>query len=56
MKPVLSVIQRRLHEDQPYTFLYEVQGLAASGPRLKGVRIDHPLDPLAHLERDWVVR
>jgi len=56
MKPVLSVIQRRLHEDQPYTFLYEVRGLAASGPRLQGVRIEHPLDPLAHLERAWVVR
>jgi hypothetical protein len=30
--------------------------LAASGPRLRGVSIDHPLDPLAHLERDWVVQ
>jgi peptide/nickel transport system substrate-binding protein len=45
MKPVLS-----------YTFLYEMRRLAAAGPRLRGVSIDHPLDPLAHLERDWVVQ
>jgi len=56
MKPLLSTIQRRLHEDQPYTFLYEVRRLAAAGPRLQGVSIDHPLDPLAHLERDWVLQ
>jgi peptide/nickel transport system substrate-binding protein len=56
MKPVLSSIQRRLHDDQPYTFLYEMRRLAAAGPRLRGVSIDHPLDPLAHLERDWVVQ
>jgi peptide/nickel transport system substrate-binding protein len=56
MKPTLSSIQHRLHEDQPYTFLYEMRRLAASGPRLRGVGIDHPLDPLAHLERDWIVQ
>ena len=56
MKPLLSTIQHRLHEDQPYTFLYEMRRLAAAGPRLQGVSIDHPLDPLAHLERDWVLQ
>jgi peptide/nickel transport system substrate-binding protein len=55
-KPVLSLLQRRIHEDQPYTFLYEVRRLAAIGRRLRGVTIDHAGDPLAHLERDWVVR
>jgi peptide/nickel transport system substrate-binding protein len=56
MRPLLSDIQRRLHDDQPYTFLYEVRRISASGPRLKGVSIDHPLDPLAHLEHDWIAR
>jgi peptide/nickel transport system substrate-binding protein len=53
--PVLHAIERRIHEDQPYTFLYETRRLAAVGPRLRGVTIDSPSDPLAHLERDWVV-
>lgn len=54
MKPFLDAIQERIHEDQPYTFLFERQGIAAYGPRLQGVIIDIPSDPLARLERFWV--
>lgn len=54
MKPIYAAIQRRLHEDQPYTFLYEAQRLAAVGPRLRGADIEIPADPLARIERWWV--
>ncbi len=53
-KPALDGLQREIHRDQPYTFLYETQRLAAAGPRLHGVEIDVPADPLARLERWWV--
>lgn len=56
MKPVLDAIQRRIHEDQPYTFLYENKRLAVHGPRLEGVEINNPTDPLAALERFWIDR
>jgi len=55
MKSALDEIQRIIHEDQPYSFLYEAKRVAAYGPRLRGVTIDIPSDPLAHLERFWVV-
>jgi peptide/nickel transport system substrate-binding protein len=45
---------RRIHDDQPYTFLYEQKRIAAFGPRLRGMRIDVPSDPLARLESCWV--
>jgi peptide/nickel transport system substrate-binding protein len=54
MKPILDAIQRRIHADQPYTFLFERDEIAAYGPRLHGVTIDLPSDPLARLERFWV--
>jgi peptide/nickel transport system substrate-binding protein len=54
MKPLLVDVQRRIHEDQPYTFLFERDGLAAHGPRLQGVEIGVPQDPLTGLERFWV--
>jgi len=54
MKPLLDTIQRRIHEDQPYTFLFERDDIAAFGPRLRDVSIDDPDDPLAALERVWV--
>ncbi len=54
MKPIYAAIQRRLHEDQPYTFLYETQRLAAVGPRLREADIEIPADPLARIERWWV--
>ena len=54
MKPLLDSIQERIHADQPYTFLFEREGIAAHGPRLRGMIIDIPSDPLARLERFWV--
>ena len=50
MKPLLDTLQERIHEDQPYSFLCERKRLAAYGPRLNGVVIDVPSDPLARLE------
>jgi len=54
MEPLLRQVQERIHEDQPYTFLYEMKRIAAHGPRLGGVEIDIPSDSLARLERFWV--
>jgi peptide/nickel transport system substrate-binding protein len=54
MKPLFASIERAIHRDQPYTFLYEAQRLAVAGPRLAGVAIDIPSDSLAHLEHWWV--
>lgn len=54
MVPVLCDIQNGIHQDLPYTFLYETQRLAAAGPRLQGLKIDVPSDPLLRLETYWV--
>jgi ABC-type transport system substrate-binding protein len=54
MAELLRQVQQRIHEDQPYTFLYEMKRVAAHGPRIDGVEIDIPSDPLARLERFWV--
>jgi len=54
MATPLREIQRQLAEDQPYTLLYETQRIAAHGPRLRGVVVDIPSDPLNRLERFWV--
>ena len=54
MEPHLRALQQRIHEDQPYTFLYERKRLAAHRTRLDGVSIDAPADPLARLERFWL--
>jgi len=51
MASLLRGVQQRIHEDQPYTFLYELKRVAAHGPRVAGVEIDIPSDPLARLER-----
>jgi peptide/nickel transport system substrate-binding protein len=51
MASLLRQVQQRIHEDQPYTFLYELKRVAAHGPRIEGVEIDIPSDPLARLER-----
>jgi ABC-type transport system substrate-binding protein len=56
MEPLLHRIQQRIHEEQPYTFLYETQRIAVVGSRLEGVRIDDPSDPLRSLERCWIDR
>lgn len=55
-QPLYAALARQIHEDQPVTFLYEVQRLAVVGPRVEGVEIDVPSDPLARLERWRVVR
>ncbi len=52
--PVLRELQRCLHEEQPYTFLYEMPLLAAVAARLQGVSPGPPDDPLAHLEQAWI--
>lgn len=49
-RAVYAAIGRRLRDDQPYTFLYEIQRIVATGPRLRGVRVDVPTDTLAHLD------
>lgn len=46
----------QIQEDQPYTFLYEGQRIAAVGPRLRDMKIDVPADPLARLETCWIAR
>jgi peptide/nickel transport system substrate-binding protein len=51
--PLLE-IQRRIHDDAPYTFLYEPRRVAGYGARLRGVVVDVPTDPLARLDRFWV--
>jgi peptide/nickel transport system substrate-binding protein len=56
MRPLFATLARRIHEDQPYTFLYEGKRLAVVGPGLRGVAIDVPADPLAGLARTWVER
>jgi peptide/nickel transport system substrate-binding protein len=54
LEPILHDIQRRIHEDQPYTFLFEAERLAGLSRRLHGVRIESPADPLAFLESAWL--
>jgi peptide/nickel transport system substrate-binding protein len=52
-KDAYAKLARRIHEDQPYTFLYEGKRIAAYGPRLKGMKIDVPSEamPLEDHER-----
>ena len=54
MVPILHEIQRTIREDAPYTFLYETQRIAAASPRLEGVAIDVPADPLRGIESWWI--
>ncbi len=54
LQPILFEIQRQIHDDQPYTFLFESQRLAGVSRRLEGVGIDAPADPLRFLERAWM--
>jgi peptide/nickel transport system substrate-binding protein len=55
-KEAYAKFAQRIREDQPYTFLYEGQRIAALGPRLRGMRIDVPSDPLARLDSCWIAR
>ena len=54
VKTHMDSLQLQIHEDQPYTFLYETKRVAAYGQRLRDVEIDIPADPLARLERYWI--
>ncbi len=54
MIPPLREIQRAIHDDAPYTFLYETRRIAAAGARTRGVTIDVPSDPLGRLETWWL--
>lgn len=49
-RPLLVEAQRRLHRDQPYTFLWAPQRLAAAAADLEGVEVTH-LSALASLPR-----
>jgi peptide/nickel transport system substrate-binding protein len=53
-KDAYAKLARRIHEDQPYTFLYEGKRIAAFGPRVRDMKIDVPSDPLARLESCWI--
>jgi peptide/nickel transport system substrate-binding protein len=53
-KGAYAKLARRIHDDQPYTFLYEGKRIAVIGPRLKDMTIDVPSDPLARLESCWI--
>jgi len=55
-KTAYAGVARQLHDDQPYTFLYEAKRIVAVGPRAKDVVVDVPADPLARLERIWIAR
>lgn len=55
-KEAYARFARRIHEDQPYTFLYEGKRIAALGPRVRDLRIDVPSDPLARIESCWMAR
>jgi len=55
-KAAYAGVARQLHDDQPYTFLYEAKRLVAVGPRARDVVVDVPADPLARLERIWIAR
>ena len=53
-KSAYAELGRRLHDDQPYTFLFEGRRLAAHRARLRGVTIDVPADPLARVDSYWL--
>lgn len=53
-KDAYAKLARRIHDDQPYTFLYEGKRLAALSRRLKDMTIDVPSDPLARLDSCWL--
>ena len=55
-KDAYAKLARRIHDDQPYTFLYEGKRIAALGPRVRDLTIDVPSDPLARFESCWLAR
>ena len=54
MTPILREVQAKIAQDQPYSFLYEAQRIAAHAPTVAGVRIDVPSDPLNNLADYWI--
>jgi peptide/nickel transport system substrate-binding protein len=55
-KDAYAKLARRIHDDQPYTFLYEAKRIAAAGPHVRDLKIDVPSDPMARLESCWMAR
>jgi peptide/nickel transport system substrate-binding protein len=55
-KNAYAQFARRIHEDQPYTFLYEGKRIAAAGKQLRDMKIDVPSDPLSGLASCWMAR
>jgi peptide/nickel transport system substrate-binding protein len=53
-KEAYAKFARLIHDDQPYTFLYEGKRIAAVGSRVRDLSIDVPSDPLAGLESCWL--
>ena len=53
-KAAYAAFGRRLHDDQPYTFLYEGRRIVAHRDRVRGVAVDVPADPLARLDTFWL--
>jgi hypothetical protein len=53
-KTAYAELGRRIHDDQPYTFLYEGRRLAAHRDRVRDVAIDVPSDPFARLDACWL--
>jgi peptide/nickel transport system substrate-binding protein len=55
-KQAYAQLAKRIHDDQPYTFLYEGKRIAAFGPRVRDMKIDVPADPWARLDSCWLAR
>ena len=53
MKDAMDRIQRQVHDDQPFTFLFEGRGLVAHGESVAGFEVDVPNDPLVRLDESW---
>jgi peptide/nickel transport system substrate-binding protein len=52
--PLVERFQDLVHQEQPYTFLYENQRVVAYRDRLRGVTVDVPSDSLARIEEFWI--
>ncbi len=54
LRDAVRAVARRIHDDQPYTFLFETRRLAAVRDRVRGLRFDVPGDSLARLDEVWL--
>lgn len=50
----MARVQEILHRDQPVTFLWEAQRLAAVRARVHGAAVTVPSDPLQWLATAWI--